>query len=187
MVWYSHDPAGAGYWKTGDPTITGGTGQSLIQSSTFTNSNNLAYQHTITPGVVALTQSARFDNSNSLALQHSVLATITLTQSTTFNDSDNLTYTHNLQQAQGLTQTSRFDNSPLFLAHSISVGPVTLTQTSRFDNTAQFFAHTSLAYVQLVAGLFEDLPIPPDTSGIQLDLTTGQLAIRVTPSLIILL
>jgi hypothetical protein len=69
----------------------------------------------------------------------------------------------------------------------ITLGAVTLNQTATFTDFAQFFAHSSLSTTALVAGLFEDLPIPPDVTGIQLDLTTGQLVKRINSQLVILL
>lgn len=120
--------------------------QSLTQSSTFTNSNTLNYQHTVTPGTVTLTQSSTFTNSNTLNYQHSISqgSPQTLTQSSRFDNSNTLNYQHTLTPgAVALTQSSRFNNSnALTYAHTLTVGPVALSQSSRFDNSGSFYTHS---------------------------------------------
>lgn len=120
---------------------SGGGGQTLTQSSTFTNTNTF-YTHTVDVGSVTIAQSSRFDNTNTFYTHTITAGAVTLSQSSRF-DNTNTFYTHVVStDAVTITQSSRFDNTNIFYTHSISVGTVTVTQSSRFDNTNTFYTHS---------------------------------------------
>lgn len=175
---------GNGVWTTPTAKLValdaffGGGGLALSQSARPDNAATF-YSHTLTTGAVTLTQASLFTNSNALAYQHTVQQSQVLAQAARFDgtqayythqlnlklaqatrfDAAATFYTHALTQGQSLVQSVRFDSAPSFYAHDIELGlsqavrfdgqptyfqhnvVAVLAQTARFDSSASFFAH----------------------------------------------
>jgi hypothetical protein len=158
----------------GAAQLQAGPATQPLTAALFTNSNALAYGHTLTVGAVTLA-AARFDNSNhwpglitriglagvgqktyGTAFRTTVTRgdlNRTLTQDATFASSAAY-YTHTLTAgAVTLTQTARFDGAATHYQHTLTATKA-LAQSARFDGSASFYSHVLSATKTLTAALY---------------------------------
>jgi hypothetical protein len=139
-----------------DHTLT--KSNTLAQSSTYSDTDSLAYQHVVlTPTPQTLTQTSSFGNSNTLNYQATLSTLYSLIQTARFNATNSLSYTHSLTSIRNLTQSARFDNSNSLSFQQTLTSVRALIQSATFSDTDSLaYNHSSLSVYPIVATLYSN-------------------------------